>query len=419
MDSYSIIIILSVIAGFLILFSLGANDVANAMASSVASKALNIEQAIVLAAVLNFVGAVFFGAQVTDTIAKGVINVDDFTDKNIFMVGMLAALFSSGLWVLIASVTGFPVSSTHSVIGSLLGFGIASGHFASIQWGNLAFIFLAWLFSPLFGALLAFTVFSMVRRFILFGKQIMYQAMLWVPFWIGMTFSIVFLSFCFKTSIGQDLKLNGFIGFLLSIGMVVSFMTAGFIFRKYCFKKQNENNGASARKVEKMFGKMQVCTACFLALSQGSNDVANAIGPVAAILFIASSASAVGEVGGQTVVPFWLLCMGGIGIACGIACLGRNVIKTLGERITKLNHTRGFAVDFSAATTVFLASNLGLPISTTHASVGSIVGVGLAKGFGAVDFRVLYKVFLYWLITIPISAFTGVILFFILKIVLL
>lgn len=415
MDTYSIILIISIIAGFLMVFSLGANDVANAMASAVASKALSVRQAIFLAAALNFIGAVFFGSEVIGTIAKGIIRADVFTDKDIFMVGMLAALFSAGLWVLIASITSFPVSSTHSIIGSLIGFGLASGHHDAIQWGSLSMIVLAWIMSPFIGALFSFTVFTMVRRLILYRKNIMYHAMLWVPFWVGMTIAIVFLSFCFKTSVGRDLQLNGLLGATLSLCIVAAFVVTGLLFRKYHHSIKLQD-GRAAQKVENMFGKMQISTSCFLALSQGSNDVANAIGPVAAILFIINSSDVIGE---QTVVPFWLLCMGGFGIACGIACLGKNVMSTLGERITKLNHTRGFSVDFSAATTVFLASNFGMPISTTHASVGAIVGVGLAKGFGAVDFRVLYKIFLYWLITIPISAFTCVILYFILSHILL
>ena len=195
MDTYSIILIISIIAGFLMVFSLGANDVANAMASAVASKALSVRQAIFLAAALNFIGAVFFGSEVIGTIAKGIIRADVFTDKDIFMVGMLAALFSAGLWVLIASITSFPVSSTHSIIGSLIGFGLASGHHDAIQWGSLSMIVLAWIMSPFIGALFSFTVFTMVRRLILYRKNIMYHAMLWVPFWVGMTIAIVFLSF--------------------------------------------------------------------------------------------------------------------------------------------------------------------------------------------------------------------------------
>lgn len=414
MDIYTIILIISVIAGFLMAFSLGANDVSNAMASSVAAKAITLKQAMFLAAVLNFIGAVFLGSSVVGTIAKGIISPDAFTDASVFMIGMLAALLSAGLWVLIASITSFPVSSTHSIIGSIIGFGIVSGHFYSINWSMLAIVFSAWILSPFIGALFSFIVFTMIRNFILYRKRIMYHALFWAPFWIGVTATIIILSFVFKTPYGKSLGLGWGWGAVIAVGIMSLCIAVGLIIRyRIRFKKEDR----AAQKVEGIFGKMQVSTACFLALSQGSNDVANAIGPVAAILFMLADINAEHPAltGGGATIPLWLLIMGGVGIATGIACLGKNVMATLGERITRLNHTRGFSVELSAASTVLFASNLGLPVSTTHASVGAIVGVGLAKGFGAVDFRVLYQIFIYWLITIPVAAVTCSLIFLILK----
>ena len=411
MDSYTIILIVSVIAGFLMAVSLGANDVSNAMASSVAAKAVTIKQAIFIAAALNFIGAVFLGSAVAGTIAKGIVSPEVFPDSFLFMLGMLAALLSAGLWVLLASFTAFPVSSTHSIVGSLIGFGIVAGHAADIHWGTLGIILIAWLLAPIIGGTISFIVFTTIRSFILFQKRILYHALFWAPFWIGMTADIILLSLIYRTPFGKDLDVPWYISLAMAIAIICLCIGAGLIIRR---RFASSHPHKQAEKVEKIFGKMQISTACFMALSQGSNDVANAIGPVAAIIMM------IGKIQGTDTdaqIPLWLLIMGGVGIAIGIALLGKNVMTTLGEKITKLNHTRGFSVEFSASTTVLLASNLGLPVSTTHASVGAITGVGIARGIGAIDIRVIAKIFLYWLITIPVSATTCALIYWILQMI--
>ncbi len=410
MDYFSLILIIAVTAGFLMAFSLGANDVANAMATSVASKAVTIRQAMYIAAILNFIGAVFLGAQVTGTIAKGIVSPDVFEDSSIFIIGMLAALLSAGLWVLIASFTALPVSSTHSIIGSIIGFAIAAGAFSDIHWATLGFVILSWITSPFFGALVAYLVFVQIRACILYRKKIMYHALFWAPIWVALTVVIIVLSLCFKTPLGKNF------GFSWSHALVLASFVIfiAVLIGKYLQKHLVLDNGEKpTRRVENMFKKMQLSTACFVALSQGANDVANAIGPVAAIVIMMSQMTTENPTSAE--VPLWLLCMGGLGIAIGIAVLGKNVMATVGEKITKINNTRGFSVDFSAATTLLIASNLGMPISSTHTTVGAVVGVGLARGLGAVDLRVLYKIFTYWILTLPIAAITSAIIFYILK----
>ena len=410
MDYYTLILIIAVAGGFLMAFSLGANDVANAMATSVASKAVTIRQAIYIAAALNFIGAVFLGAQVTGTIAKGIVPPEVFVDPSIFMLGMLAALLSAGIWVLIASFTAFPVSSTHSIIGSIIGFAVAAGAFADIHWSTLGFVVLSWITSPFFGAIVAYVVFVQIRACILYRKKIMYHALFWAPVWVALTMTIILLSLCFKTPWGKSLDLSWYHALIIA-GVVIS---AAVLLGKYLQKHIVLDNGENpVRRVENMFKKMQLSTACFVALSQGANDVANAIGPVAAIVIMIGQVNAGMQDAAE--VPLWLLCMGGFGIAMGIAVLGKNVMSTVGEKITKINNTRGFSVDFSAATTVLIASNLGMPISSTHTTVGAVVGVGLARGLGAVDLRVLYKIFAYWILTLPIAAVTSAVIFYILK----
>ncbi|MDL2267260.1 inorganic phosphate transporter [Desulfovibrio sp. OttesenSCG-928-G15] len=391
-------------------FSLGANDVSNAMASAVGAKALSLRQALVIAAVLNFAGSVFLGSQVAATICRGIINPDAIPDQNLLMLGMFAALLSSGLWVLIATYTALPVSSTHSIVGSILGFGIIAGGPDVVHWWSLLGIVVSWIISPFFGAFIAYLVFVHIRRYILHKKDLIQATLYWAPVWCALTIVLVVLSFCYKTPYGKSLHLAGW------QGLVIAFLAGALVvaaMRAYLPKvfAQSTADMKPAQQTEEVFRRMQIGTACYVALSQGANDVANAIGPVIAIYFIATQ----GSMAGQLDVPVWLLILGGVGIAAGIATMGYKVMGTVGERITKMNNTRGFAVSFSSATTVLMASNLGLPVSTTHATVGSVVGVGLARGFHAVDFRVLARILLFWVLTVPIAAFSCILIFQILR----
>ncbi len=407
MNIYDIFLVLSVLAGFLMAFNLGANDVANSMASAVGAKAISVRQAVLIAAILNFVGAVFLGSHVTATISKGIINPELINDPKVLMVGMFAALLSAGIWMLAATLTSLPVSSTHSIVGSILGFGFVAGGPEAVQWGKLVGIVGSWIVSPFFGGLLAYIVFTQIRKRILYGRDLYKQTLRWAPFWIMVTVALVVYSFFYKTPLGKDLGWHPAVQFLLAVSLCGM---AFFVGRRLVIKLMSPLN-ANAESVESIFRRMQVGTSCYVALSQGANDVANAIGPVAAIYVIARGQGLVNT----AEVPFWMLALGGVGIAVGIAILGYKVMVTVGERITILNNTRGFAVDFGAATTVLVASNMGMPVSTTHAAVGSVVGVGLARGFQAVDLRVLGKIVLYWVITVPVAALTSIVIFQLLR----
>lgn len=414
MDTVTVVLACSVVAGFLMAFSLGANDVANSMAAAVGSKAISIRQAVVIAAVLNCAGSIFLGSHVAATVATGIIDSSQIENHYLLMIGMLAALLSSGLWVLIATMTGLPVSSTHSIVGGIIGLGLAIGGPGAVEWGVLTGIFLAWLISPFFGAMIAYLVFVHIRKTILYSRDMLAAAKRWAPMWMGLTVILIVLSLIFKTPFGKKLEFNWIHGVIIAIAIMGLFISANkFIWPKF-FAKPKKNASADRtppEQVEELFRRMQMGTACYVALSQGANDVANAIGPVAAIYIIAKHNQLLAAVD----IPLWLLIMGGFGIALGIMALGHKVMGTVGERITEMNNSRGFSVAFGAATTVLLASNLGMPVSTTHASVGSVVGVGLARGFGAVDFRVLGKIVLYWVLTLPIAAFSCIIIFYILQ----
>ncbi len=407
MTIFDVFIVLSIGAGFLMAFNLGANDVANSMASAVGAKAITVKQAVLIAGVLNFLGAVFLGAHVTATISKGIINPAGINDPTIMMIGMFSALLSAALWVLAATLTALPVSSTHSIVGSILGFGIVAGGPEVVNWWKMTGIVLSWIISPFFGGLISYLVFTHIRRYIFDKPHFIEQSVRWAPRWMALTSALVCFSFFYKTPFGKDLGLGSIINLVLTLLVSLCVWLLG----RWLIKRLAPSPEAGPEDVERIFQKMQIGTSCYVAISQGANDVANAIGPVAAIYIIARE----GQILNQTQVPLFLLVLGGLGIALGIGLLGYKVMATVGEKITVLTNTRGFAVDFGAATTVLLASNMGLPVSTTHAAVGSVVGVGIARGFGAVDFRVLGKIVIYWIITVPIAALTSILFFQLLK----
>lgn len=403
MGMFETFLILSVIAGFLMAFNLGANDVANAMASAVGARAITVKQAIYIAGILNFIGAVFFGSHVTATISKGIINPQFISDPKIIMIGMFASLLSAALWVFVATLTALPVSSTHSIIGSILGFGLVAGGPNVVNWKVLGNVVLSWIISPFFAATISFIVFTLIRRNILMRKEFIKHAIFWVPIWIVITCALVILSFFYKTPFGKKLGLP----LSVSITIVIALGVIIYLVSRYWVKKFVKDVEEGAHVVEEVFKKIQIGTSCYVAMSQGANDVANAIGPVVAVYSIAKYHALLPKVE----IPMFFLALGGLGIASGIMLFGRNVITTVGEKITTLTNTRGFSVDFGAATTVLLASNLGMPVSTTHSAVGGVVGVGIARGFSAVDFGVLIKIVIYWVLTVPIAAFTSILIF--------
>ncbi|WP_456324549.1 inorganic phosphate transporter [Desulfonauticus submarinus] len=407
MTVFDVFFYLSFVAGFLMAFNLGANDVANSMASAVGAKAITVKQALFIAGILNIAGAVLLGSQVTATISKGIIDPSSISDPKLIMLGMFASLISAGFWILISTLSGLPVSSTHSIVGGIFGFGLVVGGPNVVNWGKMGSVVLSWIISPFFAALIGFLVFSHIRKYIFFKKEYLENAKKWAPRWIGLTFAIICGSFLYKTPLGKKLHLPWYEAIAVVFVLGITFWLIGKIIVKKVFSHLEK----SAESVEEIFRKLQILTSCYMALSHGANDVANAIGPVAAVYMIAKYHvfSAKAE------IPLYFLLFGGVGIALGIFWLGRRVIATVGEKITTLTNTRGFAVDFGAATTVLLASNLGLPVSTTHAAVGSVIGVGLARGFSAVNFKILWKIFLYWILTVPFAALTTIIFFQVLK----
>ncbi|HOO74429.1 MAG: inorganic phosphate transporter [Thermotogae bacterium] len=397
-------LIVGLAIGFAMSMAIGANDVANSMATAVGAKAITPKQAVIIAGILEFVGATFFGQQVTDTIRKGIINLDMLNNPNIVIIGSMAALIGATIWLIIATYFKWPVSTTHAIVGGMIGYGIAAGGFGVVHWNKVISISLSWLISPLLGLGIAFILFKAVSATTLKGKNLDKKIKIWVPFYLGLAFMIIGLSFVTKA---LHLKAE-----LKTIILAVLFgVLGGIISYLYVVISVKKANKKPSEYVETIFKKSQVITSCYVALAHGANDVANAIGPVAAIY----AATVSGKVGSQVEIPRIILAVGGIGIALGVAIWGSRVMKTVGSDITELNNSRGFTIDFATATTVLGASSLGFPISSTHTVVGSVMGVGLARGIGSVNTGIIKDIFLSWILTVPAASAVSVVMFWILK----
>jgi PiT family inorganic phosphate transporter len=403
MTTEYLILLVGFIFGFYMAWNIGANDVANSMASAVGAKAITIRQAVFIAGILNILGATLIGSHVTNTIRKGIISTEVLSDPHLALVGALSALLAAALWVSFATWKSLPVSTTHSIVGAMIGFGIMAGGVGTVNWGKLGAVVLSWVISPVFSLIIAFVMFKVIIRLILSRDHAFEQSVNLSPYFIGSAIFIVVLSFLFKTPLGKTLSVS------TTAALAIAFVTAvilGYIgkllLRRFLPKQIKTGNGA-----ELIFRKIQIGTSCYVALAQGANDVANAIGPLAMIYFLVKT----GGVGDKVPVPFFLLLFGGVGIACGIAMAGHRVMGTIGTKITTLTNTRGFSVDFAAATTLLVASKLGLPVSTTHAAVGGVLGVGLARGLEAVNFRIIFQIMVYWVLTVPAAALTCMVIF--------
>ena len=405
MSANDYILIIGYIFGFYMAWNIGANDVANSMASAVGAKAITIRQAVFIAGILNVLGATFIGSHVTNTIRKGIVSTEILSDPHLALIGALSALLAAALWVSFATWKSLPVSTTHSIVGAMIGFGIMAGGFSVINWMKLGAVVMSWIISPVLSLVIAYGMFKIIVKLILCKKDTYIHALKLSPFFIGIAFFVVVLSFLFKTPLGKKLSIEMPAALLISLILAA---LVGFIGMKLLgkFVKKINSDGA-----EEIFRRIQIGTSCYVALAQGANDVANAIGPLAVIYFLVNE----GNVGATVPVPVFLLMFGGVGIAFGVSMAGYRVMDTLGTKITTLTNTRGFCVDFAAATTVLIASKLGLPVSTTHAAVGGVIGVGLARGLEAVNFRIIFKIMIYWVLTLPASAVTSMIIFKILQ----
>jgi len=413
-ETYGFILMaMAVVFGLYMTWGIGANDVANAMGTSVGSGAITVKQAIIIAAIFEFAGAFIAGGNVTKTIRKGIVDPSSIVNNpEILVFGMLAALLAAAVWLMIASAKGWPVSTTHSIVGAVIGFAIVGIGMDAVQWGKVGQIAASWVVSPVLGGTIAFVLMMSIRRLILNTENPFQSAKRWGPAYVFLVGFIISLVTLFKGLKHLNIELTVGMSFIVAVifGLVLAFI--GWMLINRVKVDATADRDFHFASVEKVFTPMMIFTACAMAFAHGSNDVANGIGPLAAVVSIVQSG---GEVAQKATLPLWILVLGGVGIVTGLATMGYRVMKTIGSGITQLTPSRGYCATLAAAATVVLASRTGLPVSTTHIAVGAVIGVGLARGVGAIDLRVIGNIVVSWVITLPIGAALSAIFFFTLK----
>ncbi len=468
-----VIIVLAVVFGLYMAWGIGANDVANAMGTSVGSGALTLRRAVIIAAILEFSGAFLAGTHVSETVRKGIVDPAIFTGDGLsFMLGMLSALLAAGVWLQIASWKGWPVSTTHSIVGSVVGFGAVYGGINAVHWDKVSMIAASWVISPLLSATISYFIFTFILRAVFYDARPLRSAKKIAPYLVFVVITMLSLTMAFKglKNLKLDLSFPAAFAVASGVGLIASVISVWLISRikskddssdaedrltdpnivkslekaaKHLEKvhstapghmKANisdtldnvrrlrwesqrhydfHTNSTEYQQVEKLFVYLQILSACFVAFAHGANDVANAIGPMSAVLSVALAGGE--SIAAKAPVPLWVLALGGVGIVAGLATWGWRVMETIGRKITHLTPTRGFSAEFGAATTIVIATKLGLPISTTHTLVGAVLGVGLARGIGAVNMGTIRDVVVSWVITIPAGAVLAIMFFYVLR----
>jgi len=405
-----VLLVIAVVVGLYMAWNIGANDVANSMANAVGSRSLSLPAAIILAALCEFSGAVLVGSHVTDTIRKGIVDPQAFIDQpGLLAHGMVCAMLGAGVWLNLATYLGMPVSTTHSIVGAVIGFGLVHAGFRSIYWGKLGQIVASWFISPILGAALAYVVFRLITRYILAQDQPIRAARRGVPAMVFFAAVAIILAILYRGLENLHLNLSAGLALTCSVaGGLVCALAAGLLIRRRGAAHLHLPLEQQLHQIERMFIPPVILSSCTVAFAHGANDVANAVGPLAAVIDLIRR----GAVSTQSVpVETWVLVLGGVGIVLGLATFGYRVMRVLGTQVTEITPSRGMAADLATMVTVLGCSKLGLPISTTHTLVGAVLGVGLARGITAINARVVRAIFSSWGATVPLSALLTIIFF--------
>lgn len=401
---------LACIFGFFMAWGIGANDVSNAMGTSVGSKALTFFQATIVAAIFEAAGSILAGGQVTSTIRGDIISTQMFVGHpNLLVYGMLSSLLAASIWLVFASYKSLPVSTTHTIVGAIVGFAAINVGWRAVHWEMVAGIASSWVVTPFISGVIAFIVFKTIQNLILDTDDPFNNAKRYSPVYIFLVTFIIAMVTLTKGMAHLNIHLNATEDVVIAlIAGIIAMLPIAIILRRM---QPTQKEGAIFNGVEKMFAILQIFTACCMAFAHGSNDVANAIGPLAAVVSIVKT----GTVLNQSALPIWILILGAVGIVIGLATYGYKVIRTIGTHITELTPTRGFSAEFSTAATVVIASGIGLPVSTTQTLVGAVFGVGFARGIGALNLKTIRSIFMSWVITLPAGAILSAVIFMIFK----
>ena len=407
-----VLLVIAGVFGLFMAWGVGANDVANAMGTSVGSKAITIKQAIVIAMVFECAGAYLAGGEVTATIRKGIIDPGLLeAQPELLVYGMISSLLAAGIWLLVATTFGWPVSTTHTIVGAIVGFASVGISVDAVNWGKVGQIALSWVISPVLAGVVAFVLYMSVRRFIINTTNPIRSAKRGVPVYIFMVGFVIAMVSLIKglKHVGLDISFEEALLYALVIAFLLTILGSILVSR---IKSHARSVHEEIVSVERVFGVLMLFTACAMAFAHGSNDVANAIGPLAAVNSVISSGGQVAQTAGM---PSWLLILGAAGIALGLITYGYKVIQTVGSSITELTPSSGFAATFASAATVVIASGASIPVSTTHTLVGGVLGVGLAHGLAALNLRMVGTIFTSWIVTLPAGALLSILFFFTLK----
>tara|TARA_R110002153_G_scaffold20099_7_gene68383 strand:- start:261 stop:1529 length:1269 start_codon:yes stop_codon:yes gene_type:complete len=413
-QTYGFMLIVTAAAvGFIMAWGIGANDVANAMGTSVGSKALTIKQAIIIAMIFEFAGAFLAGGEVTSTIRNGIIDSSFFTNTpELLVYGMISSLLAAGIWLAFASYLGWPVSTTHSIVGAIIGFAAIGVTSDSVHWDEVTKIVGSWIVTPAISGFIAYLIFQSAQKLIFDTDKPFENAKRYVPFYMAAAGFVMSLVTIKKGLSHVGMNIDNSTGYLIAVAIAIVVAIAGrFVINKIKFDPQ-AGRATHFANVEKVFAVLMIVTACCMAFAHGSNDVANAIGPLAAVVSIVNNG---GEISEKAQLVWWILPLGAVGIVAGLALFGHRVIATIGKGITHLTPSRGFAAEMAAATTVVIASGTGLPISTTQTLVGAVLGVGMARGIAALNLGVIRNIVISWVVTLPAGAGLSIIFFYMIK----
>lgn len=402
-----VLLVMACLFGFFMAWGVGANDVANAMGTSVGSKALTIKQAILVAMVFEFCGAYLAGGEVTETIKNGIVDAD-VIPPDLFVLGMMSALLAAGTWLMIASIRGWPVSTTHSIVGAIIGFASVGISLDAVNWGGLVPIVSSWVVAPFISGVIAFFIFRSVQWLIIDTDEPFRNAKRWVPVYMFLTgFMLALMTFTKGLKhVGLSFTTSQGVALAVLVGLVVAGI--GILLLRRIKADADADRTFHYASVERVFAVLMIFTACSMAFAHGASDVSNAVGPLAAVVGVIEAGGDM-VLGGRSAVPGWVLLLGAVGIVIGLATYGWRVIATIGKGITELTPSRGFAAELATAGTVVAASGIGLPVSTTHTLVGAVLGIGIARGIGALNLSVVGRIFTSWVITLPVGAILAIV----------